>query len=49
MIQSLISRLLVEHIFSLYFVGLPAETARELKKTEKYLSDFGKASSSLDE
>jgi len=42
LIQSLVSRLLVEHIFDAYFTGLPAEHADELLKTEKYLSAFGK-------
>ncbi|KUJ18283.1 uncharacterized protein LY89DRAFT_583613 [Mollisia scopiformis] len=41
-IQSLVSRILVEHIFSAYFVGLPQEQAYELTRMEKYLSDFGR-------
>jgi activating signal cointegrator complex subunit 1 len=42
LIQSLVSRLLVEHIFDPYFIGLPAEHADELSKAEKYLSTFGR-------
>ncbi|KAH8796483.1 hypothetical protein BGZ57DRAFT_747372 [Hyaloscypha finlandica] len=41
LIQSLVSRLFLEHIFEVYFIGLPAEHADELSKAEKYLSSFG--------
>ncbi|PMD23845.1 hypothetical protein NA56DRAFT_568081 [Hyaloscypha hepaticicola] len=44
-IQSLVSRLLLEHIFEAYFIGLPAKHAEELSKAEKYLSTFGKLKS----
>ncbi|KAG9229944.1 hypothetical protein BJ875DRAFT_386250 [Amylocarpus encephaloides] len=39
-IQSLISRLLVNRIFSSYFVGIPSEQAEELEKVERYLGEF---------
>ena len=42
LIQSLLSRLLVEHIFEAYFVGLPADHANELSKAETFLSTFGR-------
>jgi activating signal cointegrator complex subunit 1 len=42
LIQSLVSRLLVDRIFSSYFIGLPEERAKDLSQTEKYLSEFGK-------
>lgn len=41
LIQSIVSRLLVEFIFEAYFVGLPKEHADELEKVDKYLSRFG--------
>jgi hypothetical protein len=42
LVQSLVSRLLVEEIFQAYFVGLSKEHADELERVEKYLSGFGK-------
>jgi len=44
LIQSLVSRILVEHIFCVYFVGLPKEQADEISRIEKYLSSIGKLS-----
>ncbi|TVY46065.1 hypothetical protein LOCC1_G002558, partial [Lachnellula occidentalis] len=41
LIQSLVSRLLVESIFTAYFVGISKEQADELQKVERYLADFG--------
>ncbi|KAE8445489.1 hypothetical protein EG329_013379 [Mollisiaceae sp. DMI_Dod_QoI] len=41
LIQSLVSRILVEEIFSAYFVGLPKDQADEFSKVEKHLSSFG--------
>lgn len=41
LIQSLVSRILVEHIFSAYFIGLPKEQADNFTKTERFLSSFG--------
>ena len=41
LIQSLVSRLLVDRIFNEYFIGLPKERAIELSKAEKYLGEFG--------
>jgi len=41
LIQSLVSRILVEHIFCVYFVGLPKEQADEISRIEKYLSSIG--------
>ncbi|KAH9212489.1 hypothetical protein DL95DRAFT_426520 [Leptodontidium sp. 2 PMI_412] len=45
LIQSLVSRLLVTHIFSAYFVGLAPEQANELANVEKNLSSFGSTES----
>lgn len=42
LIQSLVSRIMVEHIFLAYFVGLPQERSEELENVEKHLSNFGK-------
>ncbi len=42
LIQSLVSRLLVEHVFEAYFVGLSKEHGDDILKVEKYLSTFGK-------
>jgi len=41
LIQSLVSRLLVEHIFEAYFVGLSKSHSEELERVEKYLTAFG--------
>jgi hypothetical protein len=41
LIQSLVSRVLVDRIFNVYFVGLSKEHADDLSKVENYLSDFG--------
>ena len=41
LIQSIISRLLVDTIFEEYFIGLPRARADELRNVEKYLGSFG--------
>jgi len=41
LIQSLVSQILVTHVFSAYFVGLAPEQATELANVEKTLSNFG--------
>jgi activating signal cointegrator complex subunit 1 len=41
LIQSIVSRLLVESVFQEYFIGLPKEHADDLSKVEKYLNEFG--------
>ena len=46
LIQSVVSRLLVEHIFQAYFVGLSKSHSEELERVEKYLTSFGKPHSS---
>jgi len=43
LIQSLVSQILVTHVFSAYFVGLAPEQATELANVEKTLSNFGSA------
>jgi len=43
LIQSIISRLLVDTIFEEYFIGLPRAQADELRNMEKYLKSFGKS------
>lgn len=45
LIQSLVSRLLVDRIFNEYFIGLSKEHADDLSKVEKYLGEFGSAES----
>ena len=42
LIQSLVSRIIVEHIFLAYFVGLSQERSEELENVEKHLSSYGK-------
>jgi activating signal cointegrator complex subunit 1 len=42
LIQSLVSRLLVNFIFQEYFIGLPKAHSDELRNMEKYLGGFGK-------
>lgn len=40
LLQSLVSRLLVEHVFDAYFVGLSDEEAQQLAQVETFLSSF---------
>lgn len=42
LLQSLVSRLLVEFVFASYFVGLSSEDARQLEQTQSLLTCFGK-------
>lgn len=42
LVQSIISRLLVDQVFEEYFIGLPKSKADELRSVEKYLQSFGK-------
>lgn len=44
-IQSLVSQLLVDTIFTSYFVGIPPEKAEELAKVESFLRDLGSQNS----
>lgn len=41
LVQSLVSRLLIESVFQPYFVGLSKDHAEELQKVEKTLGSFG--------
>lgn len=41
LVQTIVSRLLVDHIFQAYFVGLSRERGKELADVETYLSGFG--------
>lgn len=41
LIQSLVSRLLVDRIFNEYFIGLSREHAGDLSRVEEYLGEFG--------
>jgi hypothetical protein len=43
LLQSIVSRLLVEVVFGPYFVGLTEEREREFKEMERYLGSFGKS------
>ncbi|KAL2131255.1 hypothetical protein VTI74DRAFT_2382 [Chaetomium olivicolor] len=40
LLQSLVSRLLVELVFDAYFVGLPAEVAGQIKEIEGFLGSY---------
>lgn len=41
LLQSAVSRLLVDMIFDAYFVGLPPEQAAQLEQVETFLKPFG--------
>lgn len=41
LLQSVVSRLLVDTIFDSYFFGLPREQAEQLKAVEQMLSSHG--------
>lgn len=41
LLQSIVSRILVELVFDAYFVGLPPEKALQLAELEAFLSSFG--------
>ena len=41
LIQSIVSRLLIENVFEKYFVGLPDTQAEQFSSMETYLSTFG--------
>lgn len=41
LIQSLVSRVLVEFVFDAYFVGLSSEQALQFTQMERFLSSFG--------
>ncbi len=41
LLQSLVSRLLVELVFDVYFVGLPRDVARQFTQMETFLAAFG--------
>jgi hypothetical protein len=42
LLQSIVSRVLVELVFDTYFVGLPSDMARQLTQVETFLASFGK-------
>lgn len=42
LLQSAVSRLLVDFVFDAYFVGLPPEQAAQLEELELFLKPFGK-------
>lgn len=41
LLQSIVSRILVERIFSAYFVGLSTEQEEQLRRTEEIMASFG--------
>ncbi len=41
LLQSLVSRLLVELVFDVYFVGLSPDVARQFTQMETFLAAFG--------
>lgn len=47
LIQSLVSRILVEMVFGTYYVGLSAEQAQQLRNTEAMLLSLGKHSMAM--
>ena len=42
LIQSIVSRLIVNEVFAPYFVGLPAEESADLERIERRLAAYGK-------
>ncbi len=42
LLQSVVSRLLVELVFEVYFVGLPSDVAAQIRQLERFLSTCGK-------
>lgn len=42
LLQSIVSRLLVQRIFNVYFVGLSKEQEEQLRRTENLMASFGK-------
>ena len=46
LLQSIVSRILVEMVFDAYFVGLSEEQTVQFRQMEKMLSDFGMFTSS---
>lgn len=42
LLQSLVSRILAQHIFGAYFVGLLDEQEEQMKRTEQLMATFGK-------
>jgi hypothetical protein len=45
MLQSAVSRLLVELVFDPYFVGLPSDVAEKVKEVESFLASSSKTAS----
>ena len=45
LLQSVVSRLLVELVFGAYFVGLSAEQTRQFSQMEAFLSSIGESRS----
>lgn len=43
LLQSIVSRILVETIFEAYYIGLSPEQARQLTETETLLASFGES------
>lgn len=43
LLQSIAAQIMVDSIFSAYFVGLPEEQARQLVEMERYLSSLSKS------
>ena len=48
LLQSVVSRILVELVFDAYFIGLTNEVAGQLKQTEAFLASLGKSLSFAD-
>ena len=44
LLQSVVSRLLVELVFDAYFVGLPSHVAAQIRELEGFLSSCGELS-----
>lgn len=49
LIQSIVSRLLVEFVFDAYFVGLTAEQSRDLAQMERLLASFAPSSEPINQ
>lgn len=49
LLQSIVSRLLVELVFDAYFVGLPSDVAQQLTQVEAFLASFAASPESVNQ
>ncbi|KAL2256607.1 hypothetical protein VTK26DRAFT_1415 [Humicola hyalothermophila] len=49
LLQSAVSRILVEHVFNAYFIGLSSDAAQQLKQTEALLTSLASSPESINQ